>query len=160
VNVNALGDAKLERLEHLIAAGDALPSHRRVELVVAWHMNEYGLAWPSLERVAVMLRARWAPNMNGPARGPGSTGTSRRTVRRVLAASRFYLTAGRVADHHRQHGGGWFTHGAVRALTDETREEIGLAVGVAEALEWATREGVTAPLDRLPSRGYDPEFGR
>src|SRR5262249_11011320 len=108
--------------------------------------------------VALMLHSKWS-NMNGPARGPGSAGASRRTVMRALASSRFYVTVARLADHHRQRGGGWFTHGSVRALTDQARLEIGLTVSVADAREWAARKGLTVPLDKLPSRGYDLEFG-
>jgi hypothetical protein len=157
--VSLLSNGHLARLERLIEAADSPLSHKKVELTVASHLNHVGLAWPSIERIHLLVAAHCRDVNGRPLRGPGALGTSARTVKRALAASGFYITVAALADNHRQGRGGWFAHGALRALPDPVRERIGLGVSLAESVDWAAAKGLTVPLGELPSRGYDAEFG-
>jgi hypothetical protein len=151
--VKRLPERPLYELVQLIG-GDS-SSRQRVELVVAWHLNAHGLAWPSIETMRHCLLDVW-PLDSRPARGRTAPGTGRATIFRALAATSLYVTVAGLADRHRQARGGWFAHGALRSLTDPARILIGLDVTLAEALEWAAETGLSEPLDELPSRRFRP----
>jgi hypothetical protein len=152
-----LGDRQLARLERLIDQNGTLLSHKRVELVVGWHLNDKGLAWPSLARIQLILLSEWPAPLDSGARGRAAPGTSTKTITRALAASDVYATVGKIASG-KQPGGGWFVHGALRALTDPARERVGVAATLADALQWAAAAGVIAPLGELaPQRFRRPK---
>jgi hypothetical protein len=149
-----LGDTQLARLERLITTENSLESHRRIELVVSWHLNEFGLAWPSLKRIRrLLLVSNWPPGPDVPARGHTAPGVSLATIKRTLSSSSTYTTVGRLATE-RQQGGGWFVRGSIRALTDPARERISLDITLAHAVEWAAAAGVFAPLGELAPRRF------
>jgi hypothetical protein len=151
--VSFLSDRQLERLDRLITAECERETHRRIEVVLSWHLNERGLAWPSLNRIKLVLERMWPPDPDAPKRGHTAPGTSWATIKRVLASSSVYTTVGQLATQ-RQRGGGWFVHGSLRALTDNARERIGLHVSLAETLQWAAAAGVVAPLGELAPQRF------
>jgi hypothetical protein len=150
--VSFLADRYLASLERLIVASASPPSHKRVERVVALHLNDVGLAWPSIERIQLVLLNEGL-RLDGPRRGHTAPGTSAATIKRALASSTVFATVGRIATN-RQPGGGWFAHGSLRALTDQVRDEIRLGVTLADALTWAAAAGVVAPLGELAPRRF------